>query len=467
MMQFSFTMMVMSMIVCAAGSSVVLFVQSFSRTSTAAINNHHHVRHLDLVIIPRHMDCYTRALNSNDDHPQFHHPHPYSCRQRQRRRTRYSQSSDDDDYTSNSNAIDNATDTEKYSSSPSSSSSSSSRRNVLKKVIQIASSTTTAALIGNTIPLDENTNGIGIGIGIAAAMTTNPTTGIALPDLGEIENSIPKEWTNVDNPFLDSNSGTNNNGSTISTMSRTMFGRLDTKPDSIFYTEPRFVEHVDKQAVQIMTEYISTAALTKHTDANTDTIAVLDLCSSWTSHISLKEDGSAGATQAKVTRISGLGMNAQELKANPVLTDWTVQDLNTGTGTPEGGVTGGLQLPYDDGTFDVVLCQLSIDYLTQPFEVLREVLRVLKVGGTVHILYSNRLFLTKAVGLWSGADDIDHTYYVGCYLHFCSDTNNNNKNNNKYGRYDQITAQDLSKRNKRNGRIIGDPMYVVRAVKES
>jgi hypothetical protein len=45
--------------------------------------------------------------------------------------------------------------------------------------------------------------------------------------------------------------------------------------------------------------------------------------------------------------------------------------------------------------------------------------RVLKPGGKVHIIFSNRLFLSKAVALWTGADDIDHAFTVGSYLHFC------------------------------------------------
>jgi SAM-dependent methyltransferase len=106
------------------------------------------------------------------------------------------------------------------------------------------------------------------------------------------------------------------------------------------------------------------------------------------------------------------------------------------------------------GTFDVVLCQLSIDYLTKPLQVLKEVGRILKVGGTVHILFSNRLFLSKAVGLWTGGDDIDHAYTVACYLKFCG------------GGFKEIKARDLSARKGGRDRlIVGDPVFVVSAVK--
>ena len=250
----------------------------------------------------------------------------------------------------------------------------------------------------------------------AGAMSTDPQSGVALPDVGEIESFIPTDWSDVENPFLNADA-------------KTIFGRLDASPDSIFYTDPRFVEHVDESAVELMTKYVSMEATSKGD-------SVLDLCSSWTSHI---EPSKAN----ELKRVEGLGMNSKELQENDALTEWTVQDLNSKP-----------QLPYKDNVFDVVLCQLSIDYLTRPLEVLAEVCRVLKPGGKVHILFSNRLFLSKAVGLWTGADDLDHVYYVACYLHFCG------------GAFVNICAKDLSNRRGRDKRIIGDPMYVVVAQKQ-
>jgi SAM-dependent methyltransferase len=244
------------------------------------------------------------------------------------------------------------------------------------------------------------------------ASVTDPKTGIALPEIGEIESSIPTQWT--ENPF---------SGDT-----KSIFGRLDSTPDSNFYTEPRFVEHVDENAVRAMTEYISKNAI-QDSDA-----AVLDLCSSWTSHID---------TKAKITLVAGLGMNEIELKANPALSEYTVRDLNENP-----------TLPYSDNTFSVVLCQLSIDYLTKPLEVMKEVSRVLKPGGKVHIFFSNRLFIQKAVAVWTGADDIDHAYTVGSYLALCN------------GEFENIQARDLSTRQGRTKMIVGDPLYVVFATKK-
>jgi len=249
----------------------------------------------------------------------------------------------------------------------------------------------------------------------AGAMVTDPRTGVALPEVGEVEASLPENWDGADDPFRGADEAS-------------MFGRLDSSSDVDFYSEPRLVEHVDDQAVGLMTEYVSNVAIQPKTQS------VLDLCSSWTSHI--------GGDKPHPPRISGLGMNAKEMEANPALTDWTVQDLNRQP-----------KLPYDDNSFDCVLCQLSIDYLTRPLEVCKEVGRVLKHGGTVHVLFSNRLFLQKAVAIWTGKDDIDHAYTVACYLHFCN------------GGFTNIRAKDLSVRKGRDKRIVGDPLYVVTATK--
>lgn len=98
-----------------------------------------------------------------------------------------------------------------------------------------------------------------------------------------------------------------------------------------------------------MTNYISDTLLQSGD-------SVLDLCSSWTSHI-------RPSSTKVLKRVAGLGMNAKELEANTALTDWTILDLN---------VDKNVRLPYEDGSFDVVMCQLSIDYLIHPLEVMKE-----------------------------------------------------------------------------------------------
>ena len=246
----------------------------------------------------------------------------------------------------------------------------------------------------------------------ARASYRDPQTGTLVPSVGEIEAAIPSEWDASDDPRSRS------------------FARLDSSPDTVFYSSPRFGEHVDAQAVESMTAYISDRFLR-------DCDAVLDLCSSWTSHV---------RSSLQLRRLAGLGMNAEELATNALLTERTVLDLNA---------PGDVRLPYDDASFDAVLLQLSVDYLVRPLDVLRETSRVLRPGGRIAVLFSNRLFLSKAVGLWTGSDDVDHAYTVGSYLQFSD------------GGFMNIRAEDLSTRRKRGKErvVVGDPLYVVTATK--
>lgn len=162
------------------------------------------------------------------------------------------------------------------------------------------------------------------------AAIRDPKTGILLPSPGEIEASLPTTWEEGDNPLADRDATSS-------------FARLDSSPDSNFYTDPRFVEHVDEKAVESMTSYISDRFVQSGD-------SVLDLCSSWTSHI--RNPGNA----LELKRVSGLGMNAKELEANTALTDWTVVDLNA---------EKNVRLPYEDGSFDKIILQLSIGKLSQ------------------------------------------------------------------------------------------------------
>jgi len=275
----------------------------------------------------------------------------------------------------------------------------------------------------------------------ARAMYTDSKTGIRLPEPGEIASAIPKDdWSDMDNPLVLMDNDSSSNMMDSQTLSSPRLSRLDSSNDAVFYQDPRFVEHVDDQAVKLMRQYMQNEVLNRP-----DTTRLLDLCSSWTSHFPTTSFSSS----SKLQRVAGLGMNAQELQANPSLTEWVVQDLNT---------VPFQRLPYEDKAFDAILCQLSIDYLTQPLQVCREMARTLRPGGTAHILFSNRLFLSKAVALWTGADDIDHAYTVASYFYFCSSKQQQQQ------LFTSIQAKDLSARNK-SGRIVGDPLYVVTAVR--
>lgn len=166
------------------------------------------------------------------------------------------------------------------------------------------------------------------------------------------------------------------------------FERVDESDDTQFYTQPRFVTHIDDEACNALAVWYM-----NNLPAGGD---ILDLMSSWVSH--LPPDVSFG-------RVAGLGMNAAELNENNRLTENIVHDL-----------TANPVLPYEDSAFDACLIALSVQYLTRPVEVFREIGRVLRPGGLCAVSFSNRLFPTKAIAAWRAMDDMGHARLVGYYF---------------------------------------------------
>lgn len=166
------------------------------------------------------------------------------------------------------------------------------------------------------------------------------------------------------------------------------FRRVDESSDLDFYRVPRLVTHIDDEAIaavtQLYREYVPPDG------------CMLDLMSSWVSHL---------PPEVNYQEVVGLGMNEEELRQNPRLTDWVVQDLNHSS-----------TLPFADQRFDGAGCCVSIDYLTQPMEVLRDLARVMRPGAPVVITFSNRCFPTKAVAIWHSLDDAGHLKLVQHYL---------------------------------------------------
>jgi SAM-dependent methyltransferase len=100
-----------------------------------------------------------------------------------------------------------------------------------------------------------------------------------------------------------------------------------------------------------------------------------------------------------------LGMNTAELGANSWAHERVVHDLNADP-----------VLPFADAAFDTVVSTVSVDYLTSPIAVFREVARVLRPGGTFAVTFSNRCFLAKAIRGWLATDDAGHQRIVADYF---------------------------------------------------
>ena len=166
------------------------------------------------------------------------------------------------------------------------------------------------------------------------------------------------------------------------------FRRQDETPDAEFYHHPRFVTHLDDAAITAVTQLYREYFLPDS--------AVLDLMSSWVSHL---------PAEVAYRRVVGLGMNAAELRGNPRLAAHMVQDLNQNP-----------VLPFANEEFDGAAICVSIDYLTQPVAVLRELARVLRPEAPLVITFSNRCFPSKAIAAWHALDDRGHLALVRQYL---------------------------------------------------
>jgi len=169
------------------------------------------------------------------------------------------------------------------------------------------------------------------------------------------------------------------------------FARLDSSPDTAFYTDPKLVEHIDDNAVQLLTKFNSDLVTAY------SATALLDVCASHVSHVNPPQ---------KLASAVGVGMNEKELSLNPLLTEFFVRDLNVDGKLPA----------VPESSFDVALLQLSIDYLTKPTLTLNDIAHKLKPRSPLAITFSDRLFLSKAVSAWSGKDDFDHIFTVMSYF---------------------------------------------------
>lgn len=178
--------------------------------------------------------------------------------------------------------------------------------------------------------------------------------------------------------------------------------RNDENNDKEFYSKARLVYHLDSacraEITRLYSRFINLQGLnidkTTHvqdlstaadlesaeTTSQNKRFSILDLMSSWASHLpEIPRD----------IEVVGLGLNEVELKANPILTEYLIHDLNTEPG-----------LPFSSERFDLVVCTSSVEYMTKPKEVFAEVKRILKPEGKFVITFSDRWFEPKVIRIW-------------------------------------------------------------------
>ena len=143
-------------------------------------------------------------------------------------------------------------------------------------------------------------------------------------------------------------------------MDRSQRTKINTVDDRNWYSQPRLCTHVDDeflaQLTQLYRERIPAGG------------KVLDMCSSWISHL---------PPEVEYSEVVGHGLNAEELGKNRRLSRFFVKNLNENP-----------TFAAEDQTYDAVLCCVSVQYLQRPEEVFAEVYRVLKPGGVFIVSFS-------------------------------------------------------------------------------
>ena len=162
------------------------------------------------------------------------------------------------------------------------------------------------------------------------------------------------------------------NGSATPFFGDRAFEREDDGADKDFYRTPRLVQHLDERAVATLSDLYGRLVAPGS--------RVLDLMSSWTSHL---------PDALETASVAGLGLNGEELALNKRLDTYDVHDLNRDP-----------RLPYPEAAFEAVLCTVSVEYLTRPRALFAEVARVLAPGGILIVTFSDRWFSTKAIRIW-------------------------------------------------------------------
>jgi SAM-dependent methyltransferase len=168
-------------------------------------------------------------------------------------------------------------------------------------------------------------------------------------------------------------------------LSDEMFSRIDDTDDGIFYATDRFVSHIDSLALSTVEDLIGSLVVEQNP-------VILDLMAGWDSHI---------PGPLRTSKVVGLGLNSNELAKNRTLSQRVLHDLNRNP-----------TLPFEDQTFDAVINTVSVDYMTKPLEVFREVARILRPGGLFLVIFSNRMFEQKAVKIWRDSTEAERPLLV-------------------------------------------------------
>ena len=160
--------------------------------------------------------------------------------------------------------------------------------------------------------------------------------------------------------------------------------KLDESNDEEFYSDPKFVYHLDANFRQ----YLSNVYKNEIEDYST----VLDLMSSWDSYL---------PEEKKYKKVIGHGLNKQELEKNKIFDSYWIQNFNLNQ-----------EIPLDSGSVDYCLMVAAWQYLQYPENLTKEIVRILSNQGKILISFSNRAFWHKAPNIWTTSTEEERIKYV-------------------------------------------------------
>jgi len=158
----------------------------------------------------------------------------------------------------------------------------------------------------------------------------------------------------------------------------------DESNDEDFYSDPKFVYHLDANFRQTLSQV--------YKNEIRDNSTVLDLMSSWDSYL---------PEEKKYKKVIGHGLNKQELQKNKIFETYWIQNFNLNQ-----------EIPLDNESVDYCLMVAAWQYLQYPENLTREIVRILSNQGKFIIAFSNRAFWHKAPNIWTTSTEEERVKYV-------------------------------------------------------
>ena len=160
--------------------------------------------------------------------------------------------------------------------------------------------------------------------------------------------------------------------------------KLDESNDEEFYSDPKFVYHLDANFRKCLSDIYESEIY--------DDATVLDLMSSWDSYLPMGKN---------YKKVIGHGLNKQELEKNKIFDSYWIQNFNLNQ-----------KIPLENNTVDYCLMVAAWQYLQYPENLTKDIARILSNQGKIIIAFSNRAFWHKAPNIWTTSTEEERVKYV-------------------------------------------------------